>query len=170
MCQPLGDTAISNGVVDIQVNHYKYKAAGDATVVNVVMAEINQVFCITSPTQLANFVMYCLPSGVMDGIVYAYINPWNSVYTNEWCNYVSSQVHEVSLVFFHQICLNPCIYILNKHTLASLLRFVRTQLGHNLNYAHSNEAGTYNDQTDMMGYSYFSDDGPIMCFNGAKSW
>ena len=22
----------------------------------------------------------------------------------------------------------------------------------------------------MMGYSYASDDGPVMCFNGAKSW
>ncbi len=51
-----------------------------------------------------------------------------------------------------------------------LLRFVQTQLGHNLNYAHSNKAGMCNDQTGMMGYSYYSDDGPIMCFNGAKSW
>ena len=100
-----GDTAISNGVVDIRVNHSK--AAGDATVRNAVTAEINRVFGVTSPTQLANHVMYCLPTGVMIGIAYAYINSWNSVYTNEWCNYVSAQMHEVSLCFiFHltQFC------------------------------------------------------------------
>ncbi len=46
-----------------------------------------------------------------------------------------------------------------------------SQIGHNLGYAHSNEGGTsYADQTGMMGYSYSSDDGPIMCFNPAKSW
>ncbi len=29
------------------------------------------------------------------GIAYAYINSWNSVYSNEWCNYVSAQLHEL---------------------------------------------------------------------------
>lgn len=40
--------------------------------------------------------------------------------------------------------------------------------GHNLNFAHSNEAGSYKDQSGMMGYSYSNDDGPKMCFNSAK--
>ena len=45
------------------------------------------------------------------------------------------------------------------------------QIGHNLGYGHSNEGGTsYADQTGMMGYSYGQDDGPVMCFNAAKSW
>ena len=44
------------------------------------------------------------------------------------------------------------------------------EIGHNLGLAHANEAGTYNDQSGMMGYSYSSDNGPIMCFNSAKSW
>jgi hypothetical protein len=68
----VGDTAISNGVVDIRVNFNKN--AGDSTVRNEVTKEINRVFGVTSPTQLANYVMYCLPSGVMSGIAYAYIN------------------------------------------------------------------------------------------------
>ena len=29
------------------------------------------------------------------GIAYAYVNSWNSVYSNQWCNYVSAQVHEI---------------------------------------------------------------------------
>ena len=89
-----GTTAISNGVVDIRVNHNK--TAGDGTVVNAVTAEINRVFGVTSPTVLADHLMFCLPSGVMSGIVYAYINSQNSVYSNEWCNYLSAQMHKVS--------------------------------------------------------------------------
>ena len=45
------------------------------------------------------------------------------------------------------------------------------ELGHNLAFAHSNEAGaSYEDQTGTMGYSYKVDEGPLMCFNAAKSW
>merc|ERR1711862_602155 len=43
------------------------------------------------------------------------------------------------------------------------------EVGHNLGYGHSNEVGTYKYQTGMMGYSYSQDDGPVMCFNAAKS-
>ena len=45
------------------------------------------------------------------------------------------------------------------------------EIGHNLGLAHANEeAGTYKDQSGMMGFSYSSDNGPLMCFNSAKSW
>ena len=91
----------------------------------------------SSPSQIADHVMYCLPPETMSGIAYAYKNSWNSVYSNEWCNYVSGQMHEI---------------------------------GHNLNFGHSSEDGTYKDRSGMMGYSYRSDDGPIMCFNSAKSF
>ena len=88
-----GTTAISNGVVDIKVA--LAVSAGDSSVRNEVTIKINSVFGVTSPNQLANHVMYCLPSGTMGGIAYAYINSWNSVYSNEWCNYLSAQMHEV---------------------------------------------------------------------------
>ncbi|KAL7464254.1 hypothetical protein ACHAXS_004610 [Conticribra weissflogii] len=71
----------------------------------------------TLASNLADHVMYCLPPNTMSGIAYAYINSWNSVYSDYWCTYVSAQMHEI---------------------------------GHNLNFAHSNEAGTYKDQTGMM--------------------
>ena len=89
-----GTTAISNGVVDIKVA-LAVAPRIDGAIVNAVTTKINSVFGVTSPNQLANHVMYCLPSGTMDGIAYAYINSWNSVYSNEWCNYVSGQMHEV---------------------------------------------------------------------------
>lgn len=67
------------------------------------------------PRNVADHVMYCLPSNAMSGIIaYAYINSWNSVYSDRWCSYLSTQMHEI---------------------------------GHNINLAHSNEQGTYRDQT-----------------------
>jgi hypothetical protein len=86
-------TAISNGVVDIKVNIDK--SAGDSMISNAVTAKINSVFGVSSPNVLADNVMYCYPSGALNGIAYAYVNSWNSVYSNEWCNNVSTQMHEV---------------------------------------------------------------------------
>lgn len=128
-------TGISNGVVTVRVA--ATASQGDSTIRNLVTSKLNAMFNVSNPNQLANHVMYCMPPGAMGGIAYAYINSWNSVYSNQWCNYPSGQMHE---------------------------------LGHNFGYAHANEGGTYKDQTGMMGYSYSSDEGPVMCFNGAKSW
>ena len=45
------------------------------------------------------------------------------------------------------------------------------EIGHNIGLLHSNENGqSYDDQSCLMGYSYTSNEGPKMCFNGAKSW
>jgi hypothetical protein len=45
------------------------------------------------------------------------------------------------------------------------------EIGHNIRFHHSNEGTTtYADQSGMMGYSYSQLDGPVMCFNAAKSW
>ena len=60
-----------------------------------ITAALNAQFGVSSPTQLADHVMYCLPAATMSGIAYAYINSWNSVYSNQWCTYVSAQMHEI---------------------------------------------------------------------------
>jgi len=46
------------------------------------------------------------------------------------------------------------------------------EIGHNLGLAHSGlEGGSeYGDSSGMMGVSYASDDGPVMCFNGPKTY
>lgn len=45
------------------------------------------------------------------------------------------------------------------------------EIGHNFGFDHSNEGGTvYEDQSCMMGWSYSSTTGPVMCFNAAKSY
>jgi hypothetical protein len=104
-----GTTDISNGVVDIKVVNL-HRSAGDGAIRNAVTIKINAVFGVSSPVELAHHVMYCLPSGTMSGIAYAYINSWNSVFSNEWCNYVSTQMHEVSIVSVgERICLQNII-------------------------------------------------------------
>lgn len=46
------------------------------------------------------------------------------------------------------------------------------EIGHNLGLHHSNGplGQKYQDETGMMGYSYLSDDAPVMCFNNVKHW
>jgi hypothetical protein len=46
------------------------------------------------------------------------------------------------------------------------------EVGHNIGLHHSGVTGQseYEDKTGVMGYSYLQDDGPIMCFNAAKSY
>jgi hypothetical protein len=51
------------------------------------------------------------------------------------------------------------------------LLWLRAEVGHNLNLAHSGTTeGSYHDKHGMMGYSYNEYFGPKMCFNPAKSW
>lgn len=86
----------------------------------------------------ADHVMLCLPKGTGDWIAYAYVGSWLSVYNDEWCQQLSTQVHEI---------------------------------GHNLGLSHSGKNGDdYSDKTGMMGYSFKDDDGPLQCFNPAKSY
>ncbi|KAI2492997.1 Gametolysin peptidase M11 [Fragilaria crotonensis] len=45
------------------------------------------------------------------------------------------------------------------------------ELGHNMNLHHSGEGSDeYGDESGHMGYSYEQDDGPVKCYNGAKTW
>lgn len=66
----------------------------DTTSEGAVTEAIKLKFGVTSPGQLADHVMYCMPSGGINGIAYASVNSWKSVYNNQWCTYVSAQMHE----------------------------------------------------------------------------
>ena len=81
----------SNGVVSIQVS--TNTSQGDEIMVNDITSKLTQVFG-TSPRNIATHVMYCLPPNTMNGVAYAYINHWLSVYSNEWCNYPSAQMRK----------------------------------------------------------------------------
>ena len=162
---PAVRSGITNGVTTVNVN--VSTSEGGPAMRNAITTALNTQFGVSSPNQIADHVMYCYPPGTINGLAFAYVNWYLSMYNDDWCTYVSAQVHEI---------------------------------GHNLNLAHSNENGTYKDQSCMvsvlmtklkhyfyefftsvfsfpsfssciqMGYSYSSSDTPLMCFNAAKSW
>ncbi len=79
----IGDsTSISNGVVSVTLTGTS-TADGDSVMRNAITAELTSQFG-TSPVNLADHVLYCLPSGTMSGIAYAYIDSWMSVYSDQW--------------------------------------------------------------------------------------
>mmetsp|Transcript_38211 Transcript_38211/g.68890 ORF Transcript_38211/g.68890 Transcript_38211/m.68890 type:complete len:576 (+) Transcript_38211:87-1814(+) len=87
-----GTTNIRNGVVTIKVNNASTE--GDGVVRPATTNALTAAFGIAA-RDLADHVMYCLPPGTMSGIAYAYINSWNSVFDDDWCRYVSVQMHEI---------------------------------------------------------------------------
>jgi len=102
-------TDIVNGVMTVEINTavsqegWGIKAARDATnskdlMENAITSKINTVFNVTSPQQIADHVVYCLPDhGPAGFTAYAYVKSLNSVYNNKYCNYFSVQMHEVRL-------------------------------------------------------------------------
>ena len=136
-----GAVNIVNGVATVRVP--VNVTEGTAVMRNAISRELNTIFGTTNPSELADYVIYCLPpgafaSGTYSDIGYAYYNNWLSVFNNQWCTSVSLQMHEI---------------------------------GHSLNFGHSNEEGkVYEDGSGNMGASYKSSDRPKMCFNAAKSY
>ena len=51
---------------------------------NAIATKLNAQFGVSSPSQLATHVMYCLPPNTMGGIAYASVNGWYSVYSDNW--------------------------------------------------------------------------------------
>ena len=50
---------------------------------------------ITGGLEQFDHVMLCLPPGTGDWIAYAYVGSWLSVFNDDWCQQLSTQVHEV---------------------------------------------------------------------------
>jgi hypothetical protein len=69
--------SIANGVVTVFVK--KNATDGDPAIRNAASAALSAEFDVSSPSRLADHVMYCLPQAAMTGIAYAYANSWLSV-------------------------------------------------------------------------------------------
>ena len=96
---PAKVTDIVNGVVEVTVST-SCPGICDGDMSNEVNIPLQSAFGITA-SSIANHVMHCLPPGAMDGIAKAYVNSWNSVYSDNWCRYTSAQVRVVRhLLYF----------------------------------------------------------------------
>jgi hypothetical protein len=97
-------TNIRNGVVTIHSG--TSTSVGDTNMLNALYTQIRHEFS-TDLSNLADFVMFCLPPGTMDerDIAYAWMNDYRSVYNDIHCSHVSAQMHEVGVryLFFQNI-------------------------------------------------------------------
>jgi hypothetical protein len=132
---------LAPGVIDIYVNA---NAEGNnyQTMQSLANQALQEELGTSNPGSIFDLVLFCMPPGDDSWIAYAYIGRWDSYYNDDWCQAVSSQMHEVG----HNIGLH-----------------------HSGEYYGPSSDMEYGDQTDMMGFSYREDD-TAMCFNPAKSW
>jgi hypothetical protein len=92
-----GETKIMNGVTTVKVSSPTgpdNDRNRHAVMREAITVRLKENFGVNAKN-LADHVMYCLPAGTMDGLAYAYVNHWLSVYSDEWCNFVSAQMHEI---------------------------------------------------------------------------
>eukprot|EP00814_Leptocylindrus_danicus_P016466 CAMPEP_0116013620 /NCGR_PEP_ID=MMETSP0321-20121206/5828_1 /TAXON_ID=163516 /ORGANISM="Leptocylindrus danicus var. danicus, Strain B650" /LENGTH=672 /DNA_ID=CAMNT_0003483191 /DNA_START=45 /DNA_END=2060 /DNA_ORIENTATION=+ len=84
---------VSNGVHTIEISS-TVSGVADGTVRTAVVNEATTA--LGSLSGQFDHVILCLPPGTAGSwIAYAYVNHWLSVYNDEWCNYVSGQMHEI---------------------------------------------------------------------------
>lgn len=135
-----GGTYVDGGVIDVNINTY-VPGSNRYDVEDALEEAADKL--VGGLHEQFDHVMLCLPPGSTSGrntnwIAYGYINSWLSVFNDDFCKSMSTQVHEI---------------------------------GHNLGLAHSAKDGlSYGDKTGMMGYSYNRDNGPLQCFNPAKTY
>ncbi len=79
MFEPATGSGITNGVVTATVS--KNNGAGEDALINAAISVLTSSLG-SSPSSIADFVMFCLPGGVMGGIAWAYIDYWMSVYVS----------------------------------------------------------------------------------------
>ncbi len=82
---------VTDGVYEVTITE-NVSGADNNVIRNAVVAAGNAA--LGNMQSQFDHVMLCLPPGTNSGwIAYAYVNWYLSVYNNNWCNYVSSQMH-----------------------------------------------------------------------------
>ena len=143
-----GDVSILNGMITVRIP-FVSTTQGDAIMRNAISTEINEIFDVDSPEQLADYIIYCLPPGTFKKgkIAYAYMNSWLSVFNDEWCTSASLLMHE----------------------LGHSMNFGHSNGGQEPG-PPGYQLGAYGDESGKMGYAYPNKKGPRSCFNAAKSY
>lgn len=91
-----GDTiGIEHGVTEVNIT---VNVAGQRsrTMQNHIVHALNTKFGVTSPSQLANHVMICMPPGTRGRwMAVGVVNGWKTVYNDQYCSSISNQMHEI---------------------------------------------------------------------------
>ena len=123
---PAPDRTATGGGVDIvngatEVSIATSVSQGDIVMRNAISSQLAANFGITGNfgenQDLADYLMYCLPVGTMNGIAYAFVDSWMSVYSDLWCTYLRC---ELRLFRVGLICLLWIIYLTLFYSLAAL--------------------------------------------------
>lgn len=134
----LTNTAVSDGVHTVTITESVADSNSDI-IRDAMIAKAKSNLGVTDLRRVADHIMLCIPPGTSSG------SSWIAYsYVNSWLSvYNDSWCTKVSAQM-HEI-------------------------GHNIGLGHSNENGnSYQDQSGMMGFSYYLDESPRMCFNSAK--
>jgi hypothetical protein len=84
-----------DGIYTVSIPDAAVKGIAVSKVVNAALAQVTTDLGV-SPNLLVNHVMFCVPPGTNGTwIAYAVVNSWKSVYNDVWCQYPSSQMHEL---------------------------------------------------------------------------
>lgn len=136
---PASGQHITNGVVEISID-MDVEGERRGTVRNAVVAAANDLF--GSLSSQADHFIFALPPNTTN----------NS--GDGWIAYAS---------------INGTYSTYNNRW-ATYVSAQMHELGHNFGMGHSGRGGNeYNDKSGMMGFSYSSDNGPLMCFNAVKN-
>jgi hypothetical protein len=145
--KPAKGPTIKNGVATIQV---KKSVVGRTTedVYKEVESKALTQFNVKSIRDIADLIMICMPFGTLTG---------NS---NNWRAYVPSKQPYVNY-----------LSVYNDGWCTSLSAGMH-ETAHNIGLQHAgeNNYGEYSDESGVMGFSSKDDNGPMKCFNTAKSW
>ena len=83
-------TNLVDGVTEVTVD-VACSGSCDGSLRNAANAIIDRAF----GNDVADYVMFCMPTNSMGGIAYAWYYASDSVYSDNWCTYPSAQLHEL---------------------------------------------------------------------------
>jgi len=90
--ETMNEEYISNGVVDVKMDHSMSVSTSACKVVN---AAINAAYEQLGSFKDFDLLMFCIPPGKGFPISVGWCNGKYSFYNNEWCGSISTQMHEV---------------------------------------------------------------------------
>uniref|UniRef100_A0A7S2YG23 VWFA domain-containing protein n=1 Tax=Entomoneis paludosa TaxID=265537 RepID=A0A7S2YG23_9STRA len=85
---------IAGGVTTLYIP--KTLSSGENVIRNTITARLKEEYGVSSPQELADHVMYCLPEGVMPLASWSFVHNWLSVYTDTYCTHATFQSHEIA--------------------------------------------------------------------------